>query len=67
MQHTGSKTGKSVGVHASNNENSDSKDEDDPLQASEMKDRRYPAKPLQRNEMDLDATNKSNKDSEDEV
>ena len=56
MQTSGSKIEKSIGVHASYNENSDSEDADYPLQVSKMKDLRYPAKRLQRSELNLDAT-----------
>ena len=41
---------KSIGVHASNIENSDSENEDYPLKASGSKDLRHSAKPLYRNE-----------------
>ena len=37
-QPSGSKTNRSIGVHASNNENSDSENDDYPLRASKMKD-----------------------------
>ena len=57
---------KSKGVHASNFENSDSGNEDYPLKASGSKDLRHPAKPLYRNEIDLDETMISNEDSEEE-
>ena len=57
---------KSIGVHASNFENTDSENEDFPLKASGSKDLRRPAKPLYRNEIDLDETMISNEDSEDE-
>ena len=61
-----SKTGRSIGVHASNTKSSDSEDEGCPLRPSRMKNLRHPAKPLYRNELDLDATVVSNKDSEEE-
>ena len=41
-QPSGSKT-KSIGVHASNNENSDFENDDYPLRASKMKDVKHPA------------------------
>ena len=40
----GSKSIKSVGVRASNNENSDSENDDCPLRASKMKDLKHPRK-----------------------
>ena len=43
MQPSGSKCKETIGVTASNTENSESKDEDYPLKASEMKDLRRPA------------------------
>ena len=45
MRLSGSNVNKSVGVHASNIENSDSEDEDYPLKASRIKDLKHPAKP----------------------
>ena len=64
MQPSGSKTNKSIGVHASFNENIDSEDEDYPLQASKMRDLRHPAKPFHRSETNLDRTLVSDEDSE---
>ena len=55
---------KSMGVHASNIENSDSKIEDYSLRPSEMKDLAHRDKPLYGNEIDLDATIVSNDHSE---
>ena len=55
-QPSGSKIEKSIGVRASNNENSDSENDDYPLSASKMKDLSYPAKPLFQNESDVDVT-----------
>ena len=40
----------SIGVHASNNENSDSEYDDYSLRASKMKELKHPAKPLIQNE-----------------
>ena len=57
---------KSIGVHASNFENTDSENEDYPLKASGSKDLKHPARPLYRNEIDLDETMISNEDSEEE-
>ena len=48
MQPSGSRPNKSIGVHDSYNENSDSESEDYPLQASKMRDLRHPAKPFHR-------------------
>ena len=56
----------SIGVHASNFENTDSENEDYPLKASGSKDLKHPAKLLYRNEIDLDETMISNEDSEEE-
>ena len=66
IQPSASKSDTSIGVYASYNENSDSEDEDFPLQASKMKDLRHPAKPLHRKEMNLDATIVSEENSEEE-
>ena len=67
MQPSGSKTNKSIGVHAASyNKNSDSEDEDYTLQASKMKDLKHPAKPLHRSESNLDETIVSNEDYEEE-
>ena len=69
MQETrasGSKNGRSIEIYASNIENSDSEDEDYPLQASKMKDIRHPARPLFRSETNLDETLVSKEDSEEE-
>ena len=63
-QPSGSKTNMSKGVHASNNKNSDSENNDYPLRASKMKDLRHPAKPLFHNESDVDVTILSNKESD---
>ena len=54
----------SIGVHASNNKNSDSEKEDNPPKVSEMKGLRRPVKPLYRNELDLKATIVSHEDSD---
>ena len=55
-QTSGSKMDKSIGVHASNNENPDSESDDYCLRAPEMKDLKHPAKPLFQNESDVDIT-----------
>ena len=69
-QPTGSKGNKSRGVHASNNENSETEDEDFPLKASKMKDLKHPAKPLFQTETDVDVTmhsdDETNSESEQE-
>ena len=64
MQPSGSKTNKSIGVHASYNEDINSEDEDYPLQASKMRDLRHPAKPFHRSETNLDRTLISDEDFE---
>ena len=56
----------SIGVRAFIIQNSDSKDEDYSLKASDKKDLRHPAKPLYRNELDTDAAIVSNEHSEEE-
>ena len=56
IQPMGSKGNKSIGVHASNKENSETEDEDFPLRASKMKDLKHPAKPLFQTETDVDVT-----------
>ena len=62
-QPSGSKT-KSIGVHAPNNENSDSENNDYPLRVSKMEDLRHPAKPFFQNEPDIDVTVLSNEESD---
>ena len=61
----GSKT-RSIGVHASNNENSDTENDDCPLRASKMKDLRHPAEPFFQKESDIDVTILPNEESEEE-
>ena len=63
-QPSGSKPNRSIGVHASNNENSDSENDDYPLRASKMKDLRHPAKPIFHNESDVDVTIKPEDESD---
>ena len=65
-QPSGSKLSKSIGVRASNNEDSDSENDDYPLRASKMKDLKHPARPLVETETDLDQTIHSNEESEGE-
>ena len=55
-QPSGSKTDRSIGVHASKNESSDSGNDDYPPRASKMKDLRHPARPVFHNESDVDVT-----------
>ena len=62
----GSKTNMSIGVLASNIENSDSENDDYPLRPSKMKDWKPPAKPLFQNESDVDVTILSNEESDEE-
>ena len=67
-QPSGSKTNRSIGVHASNSENSDSENDDYPLRASKMKDLRHPARPIFHNESDVDVTiNPEDESDEEEV
>ena len=61
-QPSGSRIDPSIGVRASNNENSDS--ENYPLRASEMKDLKHPARPLFQNESDVDITIHSDEESD---
>ena len=44
----------SIGVRESNNKNSESEDEDNPLKASDMKELKHPAKSLYQNELNLE-------------
>ena len=53
-QHSGSKEVQSVGVHASNNKNPESEDEDNPLKASDMKELKHPANTMYQNELNLE-------------
>ena len=63
-QPMGSKGNKSIGVHASNNDNSETEDEGFPHKASKMKDLKHPAKPLFRSESDVDITIHSDEESD---
>ena len=65
-QPSGSRWDRSIGVHASNNENSDSENDDYPRRASKMKDLKHPAKPFFETETDLDQIELSNEESEQE-
>ena len=61
-----SKTNKSIGIRASNNENSDSENDDYPLRSSKMKELKYPAIPIFQNESDVDVTILSNEKFDEE-
>ena len=52
-QQSGSRIGKSIAVHASNNENSDYENDNFP---PKMRDLKHPADPLYQNESDVDVT-----------
>ena len=54
----------SIGVRASNNENSLSENDDYPLRASKVKDLRHPAKPFFQNESDVNGTIHSKEESD---
>ena len=66
MQPTGSKDNRSIGVHASYNDNSDSENEDYPLQASKMRDLRHQARPFHESETNLNKTMVAEEDPEEE-
>ena len=66
-QPMGSKGNRSIGVHASNNENSETEDEDFPLKASKMKDLKHPARPLFQTETDVDVTMHSDDETNSET
>ena len=61
-QPSGSRTIRSIGVHASNNENSETEDEDFPLKASKARDLKQPANPIY--ESDVDVTIHSDEESD---
>ena len=65
-QPSGSRIDKSIGVRASNIKSSDLENEEYFLRVSEMKYLRHPAKPLYRDELNLDATIVSKEDSDEE-
>ena len=52
-QSSGSKNDRSIGVHASNIENSDTEDEDYPLRASDMNELKNPAISIHQNTPNL--------------
>ena len=58
------KTNRSIGLCASNIENTDSENDDYPLKASKMKDLKHPARALFQNESDVDVTIHSKEESE---
>ena len=64
IQPTGSKSKESIGVHASNIENTESEDESNPVRASKMTELKQPAKPLFRSESDVDVTIHSDEESD---
>ena len=64
MQRSGSKSKRSIGVHASNIENSEPEDEDNPFRASKITELKHPAKPLFRSESDVDVTIHSDEESD---
>ena len=66
IQPSGSGGKRSVGVNASDNESLDSENEDNPLKASEMRELRHPAKPIQQNDKTVDATVIANEVSDEE-
>ena len=55
-----------MGVNASDNECLDSKNENIPLEASEWRKLRHPAKPIHQNDTTLDATVIFNEESDEE-
>ena len=64
MQPSGSRSKESIGVHASNIENCDPEDEDNPIRASKMTELKHPSKPLFRSESDVDVTIHSDEESD---
>ena len=63
-QPSGSETAKSIGVHASNNGNSDSENDDFPFRASKKKDIKHPATPPFQSESDVNVTIHSDEESD---
>ena len=63
-QPSGSIIDPSIGVQASNNENSESENDDYPLRASKIKDLKHPARPLFQNESDANVTIHSDEESD---
>ena len=64
MRPSGSRSKEPIGVHASNIENSELEDEDNPIRASKMTELKHPAKPLFRSESDIDVTIHSDEESD---
>ena len=64
MRPSGSRSKEPIGVHASNIENSEPEDEDNPIRASKMTELKHPAKPLFRSESDIDVTIHSDEESD---
>ena len=64
MRPSGSRSKEPIGVHASNIENSEPEDEDNPIRASKMTELKHPAKPLFRSESDVDVTIHSDEESD---
>ena len=62
-QPSGNRTN-SIGVRASNNENSNFENDDYHIRASKMKDLKHPAKPFFQNESDVEKTILSNEDTD---
>ena len=63
-QPSGSRKMRSIGVHASNNENSETEDEDFPLRASKAKDLKQPAKPIYGSDVDVTIHSDEESDAE---
>ena len=63
-QQSGSRIDTSIGVHASNNENSDYENDDFPPKVSKMKDLKHPADSSYQNESDVDVTILSDEESD---
>ena len=64
MRPSGSRSKEPIGVHASNIENSEPEDEDNPIKASKMTELKHPAKSLFRSESDIDVTIHSDEESD---
>ena len=64
MRPSGSRSKEPIGVHASNMENSEPEDEDNPIKASKKTELKHPAKPLFRSESDVDVTIHSDEESD---
>ena len=63
-QPSGSRIDPSIGVQASNNENSESENDDYLLRASKKKDLKHPERPLFQNESDANLTIHSDEESD---